>query len=62
MLPSSSLGNKISKVSFKGYRGYKTITSQTVRNCHFNKMMEGPKTYFQSPALSQKYVRNVCHT
>ena len=24
--------------------------------------MKGPETSFQSPALSQKYIRNVCHT
>ena len=36
--------------------------------CHFNKIIKGPETNFQSQALSQKYViqeiepRNVCHT
>ena len=30
--------------------------------CHFNKIIEGLGTIFQSPALSQKHVRNVCHT
>ena len=30
--------------------------------CHFNKIIEGPGTSFQSPALSQKHVRNYCHT
>ena len=30
--------------------------------CHFNKIMKGPGTSFQSPALSEKHVRNVCHT
>ena len=29
--------------------------------CHFNKIIEGPGTSFQS-TLSQKHVRNVCHT
>ena len=29
--------------------------------CHFNKIKKGPGTSFQSPALSQNYVRNVCH-
>ena len=29
---------------------------------HFNKIMKGPGTSFQSPALSQEHVRNVCHT
>ena len=27
----------------------------------FNKIIEGPGTSFQPPALSQKHVRNVCH-
>ena len=30
--------------------------------CHFNKIIKGPGTIFQSPALSQKDVRNVCHS
>ena len=30
--------------------------------CYFNKIIEGPGTSFQSPALSQNNVRNVCHT
>ena len=30
--------------------------------CHFNKIIEGPGTSFQFPALSQNNVRNVCHT
>ena len=30
-------------------------------NGHFNEI-KGPGTIFQSPALSQKYARNVCHT
>ena len=29
---------------------------------YFNKIIKGPGTSFQSPALSQKHVRNVCHT
>ena len=29
---------------------------------YFNKIMNGPGTNFQSPALSQQHVRNVCHT
>ena len=29
---------------------------------HFNKITKGPGTSFQSPALRQKYVRNVFHT
>ena len=29
---------------------------------HFNKIIKGPVTSFQSPALSQKHVRNICHT
>ena len=30
--------------------------------CHFNKIINGPGTSFQSPELSQNHVRNVCHT
>ena len=30
--------------------------------CHFNKIIKGPGTSFQSLALSQKHVRNICHT
>ena len=30
--------------------------------CHFNKIKKGPGTSFQSPAVNQKHVRNVCHT
>ena len=35
---------------------------QILLYCHFNKIIKGPGTSFQSRALSQKYVRNVCHT
>ena len=30
--------------------------------CHFNKIIKGPGTNFQRLALSQKHLRNVCHT
>ena len=30
--------------------------------CRFNKIIKVPGTSFQSPALSHKHVRNVCHT
>ena len=29
---------------------------------HFNKIIKGPGTSFQSPALSQKHAKRVCHT
>ena len=29
---------------------------------HFNKIIKGLGTSFKSPALSQKHVRDVCHT
>ena len=29
---------------------------------HINEIIKGPGTSFQSPALNQKHVRNVCHT
>ena len=35
---------------------------QTLLCSHFNKIIKGPGTSFQSPALSQKHVRNLCHT
>ena len=28
----------------------------------FTKIIKGPETSFQSPALNKKYIRNVCHT
>ena len=31
-------------------------------HCHFNKVIYGPGTSFQSPAYSQKHALNVCHT
>ena len=36
--------------------------NQILLYCHFNKIIIGPGTSFQSPVLSQKYVTNVCHT
>ena len=30
--------------------------------CYFNKIIKRSETSFQSPALKQKHVRNVCHT
>ena len=35
---------------------------QILLYCHFNKIIKEPGTSFQSPAFSQKDVRNVCHT
>ena len=34
----------------------------TLLYCHLNKLIKGSGTSFQSPALSQKHVRNVCQT
>ena len=34
---------------------------QILRHCCFSKIIKRPGTNFQSPALTQKYVRNVCH-
>ena len=34
---------------------------QILLDCHFNKIITGPETSFQSPALNQNHVRNVCH-
>ena len=30
--------------------------------CHFNKIIKAPGTSFQSQAVNQKHVKNVCHT
>ena len=35
---------------------------QTLLYCHFNKIMKGSGTSFQSQALTQKHTRNVCYT
>ena len=29
---------------------------------YFNKIIKGPGTSFQPPALSQEHAKNVCHT
>ena len=35
---------------------------QTSLYCHFNKIIKGPGTSFQSQALNQKHVRNIFYT
>ena len=35
---------------------------QILLQCHFYKVIKGPGTSFQSSALNQKRIRNVCHT
>ena len=35
---------------------------QIMLYCYFNEIIKGPGTSFQSPALSQKHIRNVSHT
>ena len=35
---------------------------QILLYCYFNKIIKEPGTSLQSPAFSQKHVRNVCHT
>ena len=30
--------------------------------CHFNKVIKGSGTSFQSPELRKKHARNICHT
>ena len=37
-------------------------TGQILLCCHFNEIIKEPETSFQSPALRQSYVRNVCQT
>ena len=39
-----------------------TIKNGSILLYFFNKIMKGPETSFQSPALSQNYVGNACHT
>ena len=34
---------------------------QILLYCHFSEIIKRPVTSFQSPALSKKHVRNVCH-
>ena len=34
---------------------------QILLYCHFNKIIKGAGSSFQSPVLSQKHVRNVFH-
>ena len=38
----------------------KNVRSRAILS--FNKIIKGPETNFQSPALSQAHVRNVYHT
>ena len=35
---------------------------QILLYCHFKKIIKRPGTSFHSPAVSQKDVKNVCHT
>ena len=35
---------------------------QILLYCHFNEIIKGPETSFQSFVLSQEYVRNICYT
>ena len=35
---------------------------QILLYCHFNKIIKGPGTSFQSPAFSQKHAKNVFPT
>ena len=37
-------------------------TGQISLYCRFNKIIKGSGTSFQSPALNQKHIKNVCHT
>ena len=30
--------------------------------CRFYKIIKGPGTGFQSPALNQEHIKNLCHT
>ena len=36
-------------------------TIKNIKNVHFNKIIKGTVTSFQSPPLSQRYVTNVGH-
>ena len=35
---------------------------QIMLYCDINKIIKGPETSFQTTAMNQKHVRNVCHT
>ena len=60
-IPVFNFFEKVNKGQLKLYMS--TIKNrQILLYCHFNKIIKGPGTSFQSPALSQKHVINVCHT
>ena len=39
-----------------------TKNDQILLCCHFINIIKGPGTSFQSPAFTEKHIRNVCHT
>ena len=49
-------------------KGHLNMSMSTMKNsqillyCYFNNIIEGSGTSFLSPALNQKYIRNVYHT
>ena len=43
-------------------KGHLNMKMSTIKNYHFNKIIKRAATIFQSPVLSQKLIRNVCHT
>ena len=49
------------KVMLRSQENGKMSTIKMAKT-HFNKIIKGFGKSFQSPALSQKHVRNVCHT
>ena len=50
-------------ILYKMNKGQLKIASGEISlHCHFNKIIKGPGTSLQSPALSQKHIRTVCHT
>ena len=47
-------------MAFKNVK-YQLLKMARSRCFRFNKIIKGPGTSFQSPALSQNHVRKVCH-
>ena len=60
-IPVFHFSEKVNKELLKIVYG--TIKNdQILLYCHFNKFIKEPGNSFQSQALSQKHVENICHT
>ena len=59
-MPEFHFFEKVNKEHLKGVNvNYQKWPDLAILS--FSKIIKGPGTSFQSPALSQKHVRNVCH-